>query len=93
MENFTFTRPETGFMVTDLENKIVEIFLQLNEEFGGANNTNEVLFKMFELSFPNATEQELKEFTKLQGAFRAINSMIAENQEAMDCLIEEQKHL
>ena len=90
MKNCEFYMPETGFPMADMQTKITEIILNLHEDLGGLHNADEALFRMFELSFPQATEAELECFTKVQGAMRCITSLARENIETFANLVEEQ---
>ena len=91
MKNCKFYMPETGFPMADLQTKMTEIILNLNQDLGGLHKADEALFRMFELSFPHATEQELNDFTKVQGAMRCINLLARENIETFASWVEEQK--
>ncbi|KFC19378.1 hypothetical protein [Chryseobacterium sp. FH1] len=91
MNTYAFTRPATGYPIDDFQMRISELFLRLQTDLGGVERINDVLFRMFELAFPLATEQELKDFTKLQGAARCMNILIDEHTEAIFDLQKEQE--
>lgn len=78
MSNCTFYKPETGHIFEDLETKITETFLNLQLEMG-PEKPCEAMFRMFEIAFPLATEQEKEEFTKIQGAFRCISQLVRDH--------------
>ena len=90
MENCKFFLPKSEFPMADLQNRITETILNLNTDLGGIHRADEALFRMFELAFPNATESELEEFTKVQGAMRCINALVRENTNSFNLWIEEQ---
>lgn len=84
-----FYKPETGYAVEDLETKITETILNLHLKMGN-HGPSEAMFRMFELSFPHATPQEIEAFTKLQGAFRLIDELVRNNTEDFGELLREQ---
>lgn len=90
MENRIFFLPHSGYPMVDLQNRITEIILNLNTDLGGIHHADEVLFKMFELAYPNSTESELEDFIKVQGAMRCINALVRENAKIFDLWVEEQ---
>ena len=91
MENKNYLLPTSGFPMADLQTKMMEIILNLNSDLGGIHIADEALFRMFELAFPLATEQEIETFTKVQGAMRCINALARENEHAFNLWIEEQQ--
>lgn len=88
MEN-RFVMPSTGFPMSDFQQNVMEIILTLATDLGSIENVNESLFRMFELAFPHATEEEILSFTKVQGAFRCINHLAMQDAETFHRLIEE----
>lgn len=90
MENCIFFLPQSGHPMADLQNQITETILNLNTDLGGIHRADEALFRMFELAFPNATESELEEFTKVQGAMRCITALVRSNANTFDLWVEEQ---
>ena len=91
MENRNYLLPASGFPMADLQTKIMEIILNLNNDLGGIHLADEALFRMFELAFPSSTEAELEAFTKVQGAMRCINALARENEHAFNLWVEEQQ--
>ena len=90
MENKNFLLPTTGYPMADLQTKMIEIILNLNADLGGLHKSDESMFRMFELAFPHATEAELEDFTKVQGAMRCINALARENETTFNLWVEEQ---
>lgn len=89
MKTCTFTKPSTGYPMDDLQQRIMEVVLNLHNDVGSIEQVSETLFRMFELAFPYATEKELSDFTKVQGALRCINQLISENSEAFELFLKE----
>lgn len=89
MEN-TVYMPATGYPMADMQNAITETILNLNDALGGLHRADEAMFRMFELAFPHATEAELEDFTKVQGAMRCINSLVRRNPQTFGLWVEEQ---
>jgi hypothetical protein len=85
----SFAMPPTGYPMSDFQQNVMEIILTLASDLGSIDNVNDSLFKMFELSFPHATHEEILSFTKVQGAFRCINQLAMENSETFNDLITE----
>lgn len=91
MKRCNYFLPASQFPMQEMQNKITETILNLNADLGGIHKADESLFRMFELAFPQATETELEAFTKVQGAFRCINSLVRENPEAFESWVNEQE--
>lgn len=91
MEKTNFVMPATGYPMTDFQQNVMEIILNLSADLGSLEKANEAMFRMFELSFHQATEQELSDFTKVQGAFRCINQLAVEHSQTFKSLLDEQR--
>lgn len=89
--NIPYVLPETGYPMTDFQTKVIEIVLNLHSELGSFEKANDVLFRMFEIAFPHSTDEEKLQFTKVQGAFRCINTLIASETETFNDLILERE--
>lgn len=89
--NTKFLKPSTGYPMADFQQNVMEIILNLSADLGSIDVANEALFRMFELSLPHATHQEITAFTKVQGAFRCINALARMEAETFNDLLEEQQ--
>lgn len=85
----SFLMPVSGYPMSDFQQKVMEVILQLTTDLGSIEKVDESLFRMFELSFPCATHEEIISFTKVQGAFRCITQLAREDSATFDLLIAE----
>lgn len=91
MMNTKFVMPSTGYAMSDFQQNVMEVILNLTADFGSLENANDAFFRMFELAFPYATHDEILAFTKVQGAFRCINQLVVDNAEIFELIIQEQQ--
>lgn len=74
--------PASQFPMELLQNRVFETIINLSTDIGSLEKADESLFRMFELAFPHATEKELADFTKVQGAILCITALTKEHQNA-----------
>lgn len=85
--NTNFVMPSTGYPMSDFQQNVMEVILNLTADFGTLETANDALFRMFELAFPHATHEEILAFTKVQGAFRCINQLAVEDAETFQNIV------
>lgn len=92
MKLCTFLKPESDYPMDDLQQKIMEIVLNLNEDIDGMENLSEILFKISDRAFPYATEKELEDFSKVQAALRCMTFAISQNKEGFEAFVLEHEN-
>lgn len=81
--DYTFTRP---LKKEDFEQRLAEIAMKLDADFGNFHNASELAFSLFQKAAENMRPEEVPQFLKLVGIFKLFADYAQTRQEEYDDL-------
>ena len=80
--NYKFLRPDEGCPLDDFENKITELAMKVDRDFGSFSNAAKTAVSLLEKAMPNITADDTAAFLKLVFHFKFLEDLAANNENA-----------
>lgn len=84
-------RQQEIYPIDQMENKIVDLILNVYDDFGSAEILSDAIFEMYAKAEAQASPEEKEKFLKILGFFRCMTDMVTENSETFNDLQIERK--